>query len=103
MGFTTVNFLTGDTGFASARSSVDSVCVLLGDGLLTGSPLAPVLTCSNIDIKLPVGAIDPESTTSPLLAELIAPTLSRRGVLALGLGLALRLAANVAAMKLGLL
>lgn len=50
-----------------------------------------------------VGAIDPESTTSPL-DELPAPTLVfLRGVLALGLGLALLLAASVAAMKLALL
>lgn len=58
---------------------------------------------SNMDINDPVGAIDPESTTSPELAVLIAPTLTLlRGERALGLGLTLRLAASVAAMKLGL-
>lgn len=59
---------------------------------------------SNMDISDPVGAIDPESTTSPtLLPTLIAPTLTLLlGERAFGLGLTLRLAASVAAIKLGL-
>jgi hypothetical protein len=73
--------------------------VLLGVLRFTGSP---VRLCSNIEISDPVGGIDPESTISPLLDE--PPILVLlRGVRALGLGLALRLAASVAAMKLALL
>jgi hypothetical protein len=73
--------------------------VLFGESRFTGSP---VRLCSNIEMSDPVGGIDPESTISPLLDE--PPILVLlRGVRALGLGLALRLAASVAAMKLALL
>jgi len=55
-----------------------------------------------MEMSDPVGGIEPESTISPLLDE--PPILVfLRGVRALGLGLALRLAASVAAMKLALL
>lgn len=72
---------------------------LLGELRFTGSPAR---LCSNIEISDPVGAIGPESTISPLLGEPSILVLLR-GVRALGLGLALRLAASVAAMKLALL
>jgi hypothetical protein len=73
--------------------------VLFGESRFTGSP---VRLCSNMEISDPVGGIDPASTISPLLDE--PPMLVLlRGVRALGLGLALRLAASVAAMKLALL
>jgi hypothetical protein len=55
-----------------------------------------------MDINEVVGGMGSESTWS--LNTLAVPTLVfRLGVLAFGLGLALRLAARVAAMKLGLL
>lgn|SRR6478609_2496056 len=73
--------------------------IRLGELRFTGSPAR---LCSNIEISDPVGAIGPESTISPLLDKPSTLVLLR-GVLALGLGLALRLAASVAAMKLALL
>lgn len=76
----------------------------VGDALLAESlPLR-----SNMDISEPVGAMDPESTGAslPPLSVLAAPALALRrkaGAAILGPGLTLRLAASVAAMKLGLL
>ena len=76
---------------------------------ITSTFFADVLAPSNMEINEPVGLIDPESTaTSPpapptLLAALIPPALSfLLGERGLGLGLAFRLAASVAAMKEGL-
>lgn len=84
---------------ASAMLSLDTAGVrmgdLLGDWRLMGSP---ALACSNMEMSDPVGAIDPESTTSPRPDEAIFP-----GVLAFGVGLEFLLAASVAAMKLALL
>lgn len=88
------------SGIMLTETGGDRMGDRLGEGLLTGSPVRP---CSNMEMRDPVGAIDPESTTSPL-DELAVPTLVfLRGVRALGLGLALLLAASVAAMKLALL
>lgn len=91
--------LTGPCHVSGRPSSDDAVGTLFGVLLLTGSPSLPL---SNIEIREFVGAMDNESTTSlPLV--LAPPTLVlRRGVLFSGLGLALLLAASVAAMKLGL-
>jgi hypothetical protein len=93
---------TGACHVSGKLSSDDSVGFLLGDILFTGSPSLPR---SNMDIREVVGGIDTESTAVSLaLVVLAPPTLpTRLGVLCIGLGLALLLAANVAAMKLGLL
>lgn len=99
----------GDSSGAGSRTSEmlsaefagDLIGDLLGDWRLMGSP---ALACSNMEMRDSVGAIDPESTTSPPLDEFQAPALaSFPGVLALGVGLEFLLAANVAAMKLALL
>lgn len=83
---------TGSSGILSAESLGALTGDLFGEARFTGSP---VRACSNMEMRFPVGGIDPESTTSPLCDEARVRTL--------GLGLALRLAANVAAMKLALL
>jgi hypothetical protein len=84
-----------------------SIELLFGVIFLTGSPglRASPLPCSNMDISDPVGGIGSESTASVAVLMLVALTLGfLRGVVgAGGCGLALRLAASVAAMKLGLL
>jgi hypothetical protein len=91
--------LTGARHVSGRLSSDVSVGILLGETLLTESPSLPR---SNMDISDVVGAIDNESTASLPLAVLpMLPT--RLGVLCIGLGLALLLAASVAAIKLGLL
>lgn len=91
---------SGTSAILSLELAGDLAGDLLGDARLTGSP---ALACSNIEMRDPIGASDPESTTSPPLDELVAPTLVLlRGVLTFGVGLAFLLAASVAAMKLAL-
>jgi hypothetical protein len=71
-------------------------------GRMLAAPSCP-LVFSNMEIKLPVGAMLSESTASALPKTLAAPKLIfLLGVLARGLGLTLLLAAKVAAIKLGL-
>lgn len=71
----------------------------LSSAALTGSPFPR----SNIEMSEFVGGMGSESTAS-LVVVLTVPTLTLRlGVLVFGVGLTLRLAASVAAMKLGLL
>jgi hypothetical protein len=97
------------TGGSLLKATVSSTERFPRTGVfLTGSPPPPSpRPPSNIDIKDPVGGIGSESTaTSAELTELIAPTLAfllGAGDAAAGfggLGLPLRLAASVAAMKL---
>ena len=79
-------------------SSDDSVGILLGTLRFVGPSS---LSRSNMDMSDPVGGIEPESTASLPVAAL--PTLSvLLGDLLRGHGLGFRLAASVAAMKLGL-
>jgi hypothetical protein len=96
---TTTPFSLVITVIAGIFSSAPLVTDSGGDGPF---PLA----FSNIDINDPADANGPESTTSPtlppLLAELIVPTLSALLTVFLpaAVGLVLRLAASIAAMRL---